>query len=436
MSTTAIFLGLSLLAGSATRPAGTTQASSRPARILPEVPPDPQVARILGSLGAGESALLPPAKVTGDLNEAAKRYNLHKNGPGGRNYCVEMVWMADRRRAIYCGANHGSPHRLNDVWEYDLAGNTWVCLYGPDDLRAGDESFTRAAFRDGALVTPRGGPVVMGHQWCQSTYDPATGTMYFNSQWPTGYFPKDVQDKIKSSENLHHPPLWSFRPAESTWKPVFPADKPVPAEGTAQNRYLQFIPEVGGLFFANANDGMGTWLFNLRTRLWKELLPGDNASKKASANPNLPFRVGMRAYCPDRRLLVVCSEAEGKANRTVEYDVAKNKWSQTAEGPATTAGHVSFTPCGYDPISGTALLYDQRKESRGLWAYDVVGKRWAKVVPKGPSPSEGGKIIGYFDPYRNVFVLIQNTKVWAYRHRIQKRGDEQGRNPQCRAACV
>ena len=263
----------------------------------------------------------------------------------------------------------------------------------------------------------------MGHQWCQSTYDPTTGTMYFNSQWPVSYFSQDIQDKHKSANNLHHPPLWSFRPADSKWKPVFTTDKPIPPEGSAQNRYLQFVPELGGLFFASANDGMGTWLFNPRARLWKELLPGSDASKKATTNPDLPFRVGVRAYCPDRKVLVVCSESEGKANRTVEYDVAKNKWSKTAEGPATPGGHPSFTPCGYDPGCGTFLLYDQRKDTQGLWAYDVAARKWSALTPKGPPPMAGGgsnKLIGYFDPHHNVFALVQNTAVWVYRHKTHR----------------
>jgi len=396
--------------------AAAVPAAEADKKAVAELAADPVVGKILDSLGAGASAELPAARTAGDLNEVARRYNLHKKGPGGRNYCVEMVWMADRKRAIYCGANHGSPHRLNDVWEYDLPSNTWVCLYGPDDLRKGDEAFTKAEFRNGALVTPRGGPVVMGHQWCQSTYDPATGTMYFNSQWPMGYFPQDIQDKYKSAENLHHPPLWSFRPAEGKWKPVFPAGKPVPSEGAAQNRYLQFVPALKGLFFADADDGMGSWVFNPETRLWKELLPGDDKSKKANSNPDLPFRLGMKAYCPDRKLLVICSSEQGGDGRTVQYDFAANKWTQTASGADIPCGHPSFTPCGYDPLGGAVLLYDQRRESCALWAYDVAGKKWAKVAPKGPAPPEGGKVIGYFDPERNAFVLDQGGKVWVYRH--------------------
>jgi hypothetical protein len=419
--TAAMVLGSSLSAA----PAGEPVAATQPAKVLPEIAPDPEVARILGSLGAGQAAELPAAKVTGDLNEVAKRYNLDKKGPGGRNFCVEMLWMADRRRAIYLGANHGSPHRLNDVWEYDLQGNTWVCLYGPDDLSKGSATFAQAEFKDGALVTPRGGPVVMGHQWCQSTYDPITGTMYFNSQWPLGFFPPNIQEKMKSAANLHHPPLWSFRPAEGRWRPVRTPGGPVPAAGvrqSGQNRYLQFVPELKGLLFANAGDGMGTWQFCFETRLWKELLPGDDASKKANFNPNLPFRVGMKGWCQDKGVLVVCSEDQKLGNRTVEYDVAANKWSKTAEGPDTPGGHPSFTPGGYDPGSGTFLLYDQREQSLALWAYDVAGKKWQKIKPAGAAAPVGGgsnKLIGYFDPERNVFVLCRDTYVWVYRHRAR-----------------
>jgi hypothetical protein len=124
----------------------------------------------------------------------------------------------------------------------------------------------------------------------------------------------------------------------------------------------------------------------------------------------------MKGWCPDRNVLVVCSDNKKGVTRTVEYDVAANKWSKTAEGPGTPGGHPSFTPGGYDPGSGTFLLYDQRKESTGLWAYDVAGKKWAKVAPKGPPPPVGNaKVIGYFDPERNVLVLEMAGKVWVYR---------------------
>ena len=68
----------------------------------------------------------------GDFNDTARRYNLHKTGPLARDFTLKMVWAPERKRVLFCGANHGVPHRLNDVWEFDLAALTWVMLYAPD----------------------------------------------------------------------------------------------------------------------------------------------------------------------------------------------------------------------------------------------------------------------------------------------------------------
>jgi hypothetical protein len=59
-----------------------------------------------------------------------------------------MVWAPERKRALYCGANHGVPHRLNDVWEFDLPSLSWVMLYAPDLPR--DYAGMGKDFSDGA----------------------------------------------------------------------------------------------------------------------------------------------------------------------------------------------------------------------------------------------------------------------------------------------
>jgi hypothetical protein len=101
----------------ASLPAMAAEPASRPTsgKVKPLLRPDLEVAKILDGLKPGHAAVLPRAAVTGDLNAKARKYGLHKIGPGGRNYCVKMMWMPERKRALYCGANHGSPHRLNDV---------------------------------------------------------------------------------------------------------------------------------------------------------------------------------------------------------------------------------------------------------------------------------------------------------------------------------
>ena len=117
-------LGSNMLAGSV---AGT---------IEPALAPDPAVLRALARLERNQAVVLGNARVVGEFNQVARRFQLDRTGPLGRDYSIKMVWAPDRKRALFAGANHGGPHRLNDVWEFDLGALTWVLLYAPDNPAA------------------------------------------------------------------------------------------------------------------------------------------------------------------------------------------------------------------------------------------------------------------------------------------------------------
>ncbi len=150
--------------------------------VEPVLKPDPAVLAIIKGLGENQSALLPPLKTSGPINATMKKFRMHLNGPQPRNYCRKWVWAADRKRAFFCGANAGVPHRFNDVWEYDLASNTWTLLYEPDAdfnaVRRMKPEQKKAFFenvglvKDGILMTNRGAPFDPIHSWWQITYEP------------------------------------------------------------------------------------------------------------------------------------------------------------------------------------------------------------------------------------------------------------------------
>jgi hypothetical protein len=108
--------------------AATPASKSSSAKVEPALAADPKVIQALAALGDNGACLLPGIKVHGDVGPIARAYRHDSRGPGGRDFTIKMAWMPDRRRAFYCGANHGSPHRLNDAWEYDLPSGTWVVL--------------------------------------------------------------------------------------------------------------------------------------------------------------------------------------------------------------------------------------------------------------------------------------------------------------------
>ncbi|MHC4914559.1 MAG: RNA polymerase sigma factor [Planctomycetota bacterium] len=375
--------------------------------VAPDFTPNPDVTRILESLGEGCSAELPPVKTAGELNAVARKYDLDQTGPCGRNYTIKMVWMPDRRRAIFTGANHRKPHRLNDVWEYDLPSNTWVCLYGPDDLgvRSG---WDRVGLEDGVLRTPRGGPAIIGNGEWQVTYVPDIGAMAFRSLW--GIHSREVRERFVS-RSKHRPELWYFFPGERRREPQ---NCRKPAPGGIHGTYIEYLPTAGRIaWFSSAHQKPGMWLLDPRTLKSETLLTGETFRPRN--NPDVPAGDGVAAYCPGRKLLVVAGR-DRSGGVTCHYDVESRKWTRTASGPEVPAGHMSFTPCGYDANAGVMLLYDQR--GRVLSAYDPAARRWSAVTPEGPPPPSGPvKVFGYYDPARNVFVLCQNAKVWLYRHR-------------------
>jgi hypothetical protein len=418
------FIGLPTWAGenpdSKAKEAEAKAPPGESAEVTPVLQPDPKVAKILDGLAAGHCAVLPKAKVTGDLNAVARKYGLDETGPGGRNFCVKMMWMPDRMRAIYCGANHGRPHRLNDVWEYDLAANTWVCLYGPDLSKDGGMAHWKdTKLKDGVLVTERGGPAVIGHQWWQLDYDDHRRTLYFLSRW--SILPKQIrQEYFRSGKVTHEPPLWAFDPYEKAWRPVHTKKQPALRVGLAV--YFHYVPSLKKFVYVDAGWRVGgMWLYDADTTVWKRLHGGEEF--KAKNNPASPIDDGVMVYDKDRDLLIASSWGLKRAGgRTVRYDVVKDSWQAVAEGPDVPRGHSSFTPCGYDSAAKVMLLYEPRsrvtpnKEHR-LWAFDPAEGKWSRISPKGPFPPHGnGKAIGYYDPARNVFVIDRNGSIWVYRH--------------------
>jgi hypothetical protein len=385
-------------------------------KVTPVLAPDAAVLSTVKSLGEGASANLPPIKAVGDINAIARKYRMEKNGPGGRNYCIRMMWMPERKRAIFCGANHGVPHRLNDVWEYDLAANTWVCLYGPDLSKGSKGGWEDTSVVNGVLRTKRGGPAIIGHAWWQLDYDPELKAMLFLSSW--SYAPKEVKAKM-FPRNKHRPPLWAFYPERKKWEPIMPkAGAKLPRTGIAV--YFQYVPPLKRTAYVDAGwRAGGMWLYNSEDNSWEKTHGGEKF--KAKNNPGTPGGDGVMVYCPDRKLLIGCTRAGRKkpGGRTVHYDVEKKTWTPAASGAETPGGHDSFTPCGYDTVAKMMFLYDQK--TKVFWGYDPGEKKWAKITPKGPPPPPGrGKVIGYYDPERNVFVLNQASRIWVYRHKRRK----------------
>ncbi len=385
-------------------------------KVEPVLPADPKVTGILNGLGENSSALLSPIKTAGEFNDVARSYNMQKSGPVSRDYCNKMVWAPDRKRALYCGANHGAPHRLNDAWEYDLPSNTWVLLFAPDANRDVSQAAIKeyeVKLADGkvakykVLCTRRGGPFDPCHTWWGLTYDPGMKAMLWMNT--VSFLRRDALRKlgVSAKDLAPGPPLWAFYPYEKKWRRVI-TGKPFP--GAMQGGSMEHVPELGGsVWYGNQWNWSGMWVYQYRTNSWKDLKP--NGISRPYGNKAFPSSEPVTCYDSENKAIVA-----QRSRTTYHYDVAANKWGVALSKPKES----SEVPDGLDHKS--ILAYDSAGKvcvlltGKQLWTYKTAEKKWTKVTPKGPGPV-GGRFMGYYDPERNVFVVNAGSKTWVYRHK-------------------
>ena len=366
------------------------------------------------ALKPNHAIIVGQAAVMGEFNEVAKKYDLQKTGPRGRDFTIKMVWMPDRRRVLFCGANHAVPHRLNDVWEFDLAAMTWVMLYAPDNARdytGLGKDFSDVEFKDGIFITKRGGPGIIGHTWWGLAYDLEQKQMLFMNTWVTEEKKAAAQLGGDPAQLYTGPPLWAFSPETRKWKMLKTA---APFPRTIFGGLLEYIPDLRGtIWHANNWQMRATWLYDAKTNGWRDLKSNGSLAafeKEAVTSEQVGY------YDPQRRLII-----SHRHKSTHHFDPRANTWRQTVnadkDSDVVPYGHDAFSPMYHDSVSGHGLLVEFKTHT--LWAYDPDKITWTKLRPEGDKMPEGNKRLAYVDPIQNVFVIIDGATVWAYRYRRQ-----------------
>ncbi len=418
-----LMLGPTGLSAVAAPPDGR-KPDAPPARVTPTITPDPKIMELIDGLGDGSSATLPPIRTIGDWNETTKLYGMEKTGPVGRDYCVKMVWAPERKRALYCGANHGAPHRLNDLWEYDLPSNTWALLFAPDPTRparlTGDAAFTDwvkkvAVVKDDVLMTQRSAPLDPWHTWWQVTYVPEMKALIWAN--PPGSDAEVAKVLGLDTAKLYKgPPFWLFYPEEKVWKPLKTEPPYPPKVGGAQA--MEYLPGLGPVFYSSNWFSQGLWRYDPKSNAWKNLKP--NGGEDMYHGKNSPQSEAVMAYDSENKVLVAqIGRNPGTSYRTYHYDVATNAWSKILEVPSDSGkaplGSDSTSVFGYDPVAKVCLLYTGATPD-SVWAYSVKTRQWTRTRVNGPAGPRR-RNIGYFDPERNVLVVNDRDTVWVYRHK-------------------
>ena len=389
----------------------TPPLHARQTAIRPALDDDPAVLARLAALPAGHGAVLGEARLVGDFNDTARRFNLHQTGPRGRDYSLKMAWAPQRGRALFAGANHGQPHRLNDVWEFDLGALSWVLLYPPDlprdNAQLGKDA-SDVVVRDGVVQTRRGGPAILGHTWWGLTWDAARERLLWMNVWVTK--PEKLIEQLGGDPDTRYKglPLWSFDPQRGQWT-LLRSEGPAPR--SMFGGLLEYIEPLGGsVWHANNWQSRGTWVFASQQNTWRNLAAN---AESGDFNRQAPGAEQVGYYDPQRKLLVV---QRGRA--TFHFDVASAQWTRVRdegkESDAVPNGHDAHSAFVHDPVSGEGLFVDLRNGA--LWAYQPASHDWRRLTVQGEALPDGRRRLVYFDADHGVLTVIDGRRVWAYRH--------------------
>ena len=343
-------------------------AGSAAAAPAPELPPDAGIVSTVENLAPGEATRLPEFTVIGDGLDVWEAFATR--GPGIRDFCDKWVWAEDRERALYAGANHGVPHKFNDVWEYDLPSNTWVMLHAPDE------------------------GIEPSHTWWGLTYDASRHVLVWMepsggiSNWGSGGY--------------EGPPMRTYDTEAQTGWGLIMTDPPYINVSLAAA--LEYIPSRDVyMFHSNQWNGSGLQEYDPNTNAWTELIPQEELYFD---NPDAPPAEALITYNSEQDVLV------GFLDRSIYvYAFDTNTWTRVLDDAVPEGVRVSDSQAGTDYDPDADLHYVLAGGS--LFAYDVTTNSMTDV--EAEAPPEFGMI--FYDRTFGVVVAYDETSAhWIYRH--------------------
>jgi len=430
----------------------------------------PAIVKRLAELGEHESLRLPKVAITG-AGMATDTY-FATRGPRVRDYGNKMAYAPDRRTAMYAGANHGVPSRLNDCWEYHLGSNTWIRLAigdGGDHGRvyransavrkarnATDEKTRKkgeeaTAFlkkwygdhvvvKDGYLQTKiNAGPVRPWHTWDALAYDAAAKRLLWAvldthkihvakaAQYAayTGQDPEQVTARIKPGTGLY-----LFDGSQGRWsRQLGPEPRPY-LRGMGGS--LIYIPEWRKTIWYCAAQNVtpndfAMWTYDGVANAWTRLRPNGGRSIRTLVHTDkvAPGSEVQMAYSPRHGKIVAV-----KGRDTFVYDLKTNAWSKAVTDTRNYA-HDATTVFDYDGTADAFILINSPKghygTEREVRAFRLQTMKWETLPVEGPDinkrPYRGQA--GYYDPAFNVFVVYDSgLQMWVYRVKKAKGGSQ------------
>jgi hypothetical protein len=439
---------------------------------------DPKVITTIKSLKPGQIVKLPTFNIL--PKDAAKYHYTFKNGPYARDYGNKIPYAPDRQTGMYCGANHGVPHRMNDVWEYHLGSNTWHLICPPggdwtywrklgshvaklrklekqgklkdpqklaDAIKKSDAYWLKhAEMKDGYVQDKaNGGPIQPWHTWDGITYNQKTKQLYWNVldtqnfkdpkhrnnthvNFVRAYAKRTGQDaeallkKLKPASSMYAYSQKTKRWKRQQGKGPFPLMR-------GMGSTIHYIPDIDKTLFyccvGNTPGGSteGMWSYDANTNLWKQLIPGGTVRNLVHNKKIAPGEELQVAYSvKDKKLVAV------QKHGVFIYDVPANKWSRGKDTEAFA--HDAKSTFVYDSNADVFLLLARKGKSvwaqvpLAMYAYTLSKDSWEKIELPLLDDSKGAKwrrysnkYAGYYDPHHNVLVLYRGRNVWIYRHK-------------------
>lgn len=432
----------------------TAAASAAPPVLYQD---DAEIVALLKNLPANTGVYLPPIKTAGEGQEQV--YGFAKRGPDVRDYGNKLAWAPDRGTALYCGANHAAPSRLNDASEYHLGSNTWRLLLPPaggnqsrvrqasGDLKQGKEveknrEFLRqwysdhVGLRDGYLQTlANGGPVSPWHTWDGVAYDAAAKKLL----WAVLDTDAVMESKIRSyAEHTQQDPdkllsqmqsgvgLYSYQPSQGRWQRAM-TDEPKPYLRGMGGSLVYIADWQKTIWYCAAQNvspnDFAMWTYDAVHNQWEELKPNGGASIRNLVHTEkvAPGSEVQMAYSERHKKLVAVLGPD-----TFVYDLVKNEWTKANTDPRNKA-HDASTVFAYDSVSDLFLLLNrplgQWDKTLELRAFRLATGKWETIVPEGEFVEKipYGGLAGYFDPQRNVLVVYNSSpRMWVYRYGVTR----------------
>ena len=415
---------------------------------------------VFQTLGNRSSFVLPKVKVD---SKGLTLHGIDRFGPGCRDYCNKMLYAPDLGVALYAGGNHRVPHRMNDVWAFDLGANTWRLLYEPDGGNPGkykDAYFLTSrtlvrkpetvltekqkesienyrqwwneniVFENGHLTTKQGGPIMPSHTWDGFCYDHAARKLLWGmgaspaAQLSThSYFTGRSVAELEKASDPTYSPMWMFDPVGNRWI-HYRTDKPRAAL-RGMGASMTYLPDLKQSIWYVAAQNVSPhayemWMFDAVNDRWTELKPngGKSISTLARKEKVVPGSEVQMAYSPKHKKLVAVLKQD-----TFVYDVVENQWTKVKTDDRLFA-HDAKSVFVYDDHADRFLLLfppEGKGKAMSLAVYSLASNQWDLVEPNGPGVPETkyGMYMGYYDPKHNVF-MVQGRyvdRIWVYRHK-------------------